>query len=44
MEQMSQRKIEKELQKALAIAYVTPFCMEHNLSLVVLRMIMVIHA
>jgi hypothetical protein len=33
MEQMSQRKIEKELQKALAIAYVTPFCMEHNLSL-----------
>lgn len=33
MEKMNQRKMEKELQKALAIAYVTPFCLENNLSL-----------
>lgn len=33
MEKINQRKMEKELQKALAIAYVTPFCLEKNLSL-----------
>lgn len=33
MEKISQRKMEKELQRALAIAYVTPFCLENNLSL-----------
>ena len=33
MEKINQRKMEKELQKALAIAYVTPFCLENNLSL-----------
>ena len=33
MEKTNQRKMEKELQKALAIAYVTPFCLENNLSL-----------
>lgn len=33
MEKLNQRKKEKELQKALAIAYVTPFCIENNLSL-----------
>ena len=29
----SQRKMENELQKAWAIAYVTPFCLENDLSL-----------
>ncbi len=33
MEHMTHRKMEIELQKALANAYVTPFCLEHNLSL-----------
>ena len=33
MEKINQRKMEKELQRALAIAYVTPFCLENNLSL-----------
>ena len=33
MEKISQRKIEKELQKALAIAYVKSFCIANNLSL-----------
>lgn len=33
MEKINQRRMEKELQKALAIAYVTPFCLENNLSL-----------
>ena len=34
---MSQRNKEKELQKALAIAFVTPFCLENNLSLAKLQ-------
>lgn len=33
MQKNNQRKIEKELQKALAIEYVKNFCKEHNLSL-----------
>lgn len=33
MKKFNQRKMEKELQKALAIAFVTPFCLENNLSL-----------
>lgn len=33
MKKINQRKLENELQKALAIAYVTPFCLENNLSL-----------
>lgn len=33
MDKLSQRKTEKELQKALAIAYVTSFCLENGLSL-----------
>ena len=32
MEKINQRKREKELQKALAIAHVTPFCLENILS------------
>lgn len=31
--QKNQRKIENELQKALAVAYVTSFCIENHLSL-----------
>lgn len=33
MQKNNQRKMEKELQKTLAIEYVKNFCMEHNLSL-----------
>lgn len=33
MEKIDQRKMERELQKALAIAYVSPFCIKNNLSL-----------
>lgn len=33
MQEYNQRKIEKELQKALAIEYAKNYCMEHNLSL-----------
>lgn len=33
MKKNTQRKIEKELQKALAIEYVKNFCIEHNLSI-----------
>lgn len=32
MEKMNQRKMEKELQKKLAIAYVQSYCIENNLS------------
>lgn len=32
-EKINQRKMERELQKALAIAYVSPFCIKNNLSL-----------
>lgn len=33
MKKINQRKLENELQRALATAYVTPFCLENNLSL-----------